>query len=380
MDIGLVNDWLTTFAGSEKVLSSIAELYPNAPIYTLLHDTKATHNTPLGKKNITTSVLQKMPFAVKQYKATLPLMPFAIEQLDLNEHQLIISSSHAVAKGVITNANQLHICYMHTPIRYAWDLQHSYLKQSKLGFTPKGLLVRAILHYLRNWDQATSNRVDIYVANSKYVARRIQKTYRREAEVVYPPVDVERFDAFEEREDFYLTVSRLVPYKFIDEIVRACKKAKRRLVVIGDGPEMKKLKLLRNYDIELLGQQDDETVTQYMQKCKALIFAADEDFGIVPVEAQAAGAPVIAFGRGGCTETVIQDQTGIFFTKQDSDAILDAIQRFEQSEHQFNAREIATHAEQFSKANFMRDFENLVERHWDMFQRRNRSQFLLNTN
>ncbi|QQE12577.1 glycosyltransferase [Planctomycetota bacterium] len=366
--IGLANDWITTYGGSEKVLEAFSRIYPDAPLHTSLYNAKAIEHTGLANLDIRTSFLQKIPFAIRKYKAFLPFMPFAIEQLDFDDYDIILSSSHAIAKGIITNANQLHICYMHTPIRYAWDLQQTYLKEAKLGYSPRGLAARLILHYIRNWDQLSANRPDHYIANSNYVARRIYKVYRREADVVYPPVDVDRFVPSKDRGDFYLVVTRLVPYKKVELIAKACIKAKRKLVIIGNGPEMKKLKMINHPDIQLLGHQSDEVVNEHMQTCKAFIFAADEDFGIVPVEAQAAGAPVIAYGRGGCLETVVEGKTGCFFSEQNESTICDAIERFERIEHTFDMHEIVAHAQQFSAKRFKEEIERFVEKYWHQFK------------
>ncbi|HBR3283618.1 TPA: glycosyltransferase, partial [Klebsiella pneumoniae] len=276
-------------------------------------------------KKITTTFIQKLPKAKKKYQQYLPLMPLAIEQLDLSSHDIILSSSHAVAKGVLTGPDQLHISYVHSPIRYAWDLQHQYLRESGLNRGIKGLFAKWILHKIRLWDTRTANGVDFFIANSKFISRRIKKVYGREADVIYPPVDVERFKLKREKQDFYLTASRLVPYKRIDLIVEAFSKMpEKRLVVIGDGPEMSKIRKIAGANIEILGFQPNDVMEEYMMDAKAFVFAAEEDFGITPVEAQACGTPVIAFGKGGVLETIKnlgqEEPTGLFFYEQNIDS------------------------------------------------------------
>ncbi len=288
--------------------------------------------------------------------------PIAIEQFDLSEYDIIISSSHAVAKGVLTNSNQLHICYCHTPLRYAWDLYHGYLSGAGLSKGIKGIIARLILHYIRVWDVTTSNRVDYFIANSKYIARRIKKVYGRDSIVIYPPVDVDKFDVYTQKENYYLTASRMVSYKKIDLIVEAFSKIPdRKLVVIGDGPDFDKIKNKAGKNIVFLGYQTFEVLKDYMQRAKAFVFAAEEDFGIVPVEAQACGTPVIAYGKGGSLETVIDGKTGIFFKEQTVESLLEAIKRFEQKEDSFDTIEIRKNAERFSKERFMREFKTFVE-------------------
>jgi len=282
----IIHDWLINLGGAEKVLESIYELYP-APIYTLIKNEQSIKGSLFEKAEIYSSFIQKLPKAKDNYRNYLFLFPIAIEQFNLSEYDLIISSSHAVAKGILRNPNQVHICYCHTPMRYIWDLYHEYLKELK-GI--KKLLAQAILHYLRIWDIISVNRVDYFVANSKYVAKRIEKIYGRKATVIYPPVDIEKFELETRKESFYLTVGRLVPYKKIDVIVKAFRKMpERKLIVIGYGPEYKKIKKLATSNIEILGYQPRDKVKEYMKKAKAFIFCALEDFGIAPVEAQACG-------------------------------------------------------------------------------------------
>ena len=357
MKIALIHEWLTKIGGSEKVLEVIYELY-SSPIYVLVKDEELIKDTIFGNAKIYTSFIQRLPMAKKNYFYYLPLFPFAIEQFDLSEYDLIISSSHSVAKGVITNADQIHICYCYTPMRYAWDLYHSYMKSLK-GI--KSVVARLIFHYLRIWDLASSARVDHFIAISKYVAERIKKKYRRESFVIYPPVDIEKFEVSFKREDFYLTVSRIVPYKRIDLIVEAFRiSPDRRLFIIGDGPLLKEIKRNAPKNVEFLGYQPFEVVKDYMKKAKAFIFAAIEDFGMSPVEAQACGTPVIAYGRGGVLETVIENKTGIFFYEQNPIAILDAIKEFEKKEDKFDPEKIRQSVLKFNKNRFKKEFEDKV--------------------
>jgi len=296
-------------------------------------------------------------------------MPLAFEQFDLSPYDLVISSSHAVAKGVITGPDQLHISYVHSPMRYAWDLQHQYLSEAGLDRGVRSWVTRWLLHRLRQWDVRTANGVDHFVANSEYIARRIWKVYRREATVIYPPVDVDRFVLRGEKEDFYLTASRLVPYKRIGLIVRAFSELmpEKRLIVIGDGPGMDGLRRVAGRNVELLGYQDDEVLCDYMQRARAFVFAAEEDFGIVPVEAQACGTPVVAFGRGGCRETVVDGRTGVLFAEQSERAVADAVARFERIEDDLDPEVIRTNAERFSTARFRREFSAFVDECWRRF-------------
>lgn len=358
MKTALVHDWLVSIAGGEKVLKSIYEIFPS-PIFTLLMNEKIFNKTFLENASVKTSVIQKFPFKNKLYQKYLPFFPFAIEQLDLSEYDVIISSSHCVAKGILTNSEQLHICYCHTPMRYAWDLYFQYLNESNLKKGIKGRIAQMILHYLRMWDISTSNRVDEFIANSCFVAKRIKKLYNKEAKVIYPPVDVNFFDANYNKENFYLTASRFVPYKKIDLIVEAFSKMQdKRLVVIGDGPEMKKIKSKATKNIEILGYQNNEILQSYLQKAKAFIFAAIEDFGILPVEAQACATPVICFSKGGSKETVVNGKTGLLFNEQTVQSIITATQEFEKQK--FDLYEIRKHALKFSEERFKKEFKEHV--------------------
>jgi glycosyltransferase involved in cell wall biosynthesis len=364
----LIYEWLVTVGGGEKTLETIYECFP-APIYTLVHHDKSMAKTAFAKAEIHTSFLQKIPFSTSCYRYFLPFFPLAIEQFNLNDYELVISTSHAVAKGVLTHSRQLHLCYCLTPMRYAWDLTHRYLQD--LGLLYK-VLARHVLHRLRNWDIASLNRVDHFVAISNYIAKRIKKIYGRESEVIYPPVDVEGMPFQEAKEDFYLTVSRFVPYKKIDLIVEAFSQTpERKLVVIGDGPEMMKVKKKAGKNIEILGQQNDFTVRDYMKRAKAFIFAAEEDFGIVIVEAQAAGTPVIAFGQGAALETVVEGKTGLFFDAQTIPSLLKILNKFDRTE--FDPKHLRERAQKFDKARFQREFQDFVARKLKEFHENHRT-------
>jgi glycosyltransferase involved in cell wall biosynthesis len=353
MKVALVHEWLTVIGGSENVFKEIAALYPNADIFTLVAREETIKKLGLSDHKVTTSFIQKLPFAKTKYRAYLPLFPLAIEQFDLSGYDLIISSSHAVAKGALTSSNQTHICYCHSPIRYAWDLHHQYLKESGLNKGLKGFIARYLLHRIRTWDIISTNRVDHFIANSKYIAGRIRKVYGRDSEVVYPNVATEDFLPVFEKKDYYVTCSRFVPYKKIDLIVQAfAQMPDKKLYVIGEGPDFKKVSKLASHNTILLGFQPFDVLKKYLAEAKAFVFAAEEDFGILPVEAQACGTPVIAFGKGGALESVVENKTGMFFHEQSAAAIKEAVERFEINESLFNYKEIAHHASSFSTDRF----------------------------
>ncbi|MGE6606429.1 glycosyltransferase family 4 protein [Halomonas sp. NPDC076908] len=368
MKVAIVSDWLVSYAGSEKVEEAILELFADADIYTNIYNAEAFKDTGFENRNITQSFIAKLPGAKRHYQKYLALMPYAVEQLDLSRYDLIISSSHAVAKGVITGPDQLHICYCHTPIRYAWDFQHQYLADSGMAKGLKSNVARYLLHRLRLWDYRTSNGVDHFIANSRYIARRINKVYRRKASVIYPNVDVDNFNLHEQKEDFYLAASRLVPYKRISLIVEAfTKMPDKKLVVIGTGEQAEKIKQMLTPNITFLGYQPTETLKSYMQRARAFIFAAEEDFGIMPIEAQACGTPVIAYGRGGALETVRNGETGIHFFEQTSAAIQQSVEQFEFKGITFDAQAIRHHAEQFSEMRFRQEMSAFVYTKWNEF-------------
>ena len=367
--IAVVHEWLTSHAGSEKVVEQILNSYPQAHLYSLVDFLPKGQRDFIQNKTVTTSFIQRLPFASRSFRNYLPLMPLAIEQFNLSEYDLVISSHHAVAKGVITRPDQLHISYVHTPLRYGWEFQHQYLQQSGLDRGAKGLFVRAVLHYLRLWDVASANRVDRYVANSRYIARRIEKTYRRQAEVIYPPVDTVRVVAHQNRERFYLTVSRFVPYKRVDLTIAAFNRLGLPLVVIGDGDSRADLEKTAKGNIQFLGRQPDSVVEDYMQRCKGFIFPPEEDFGITPVEAQAAGAPVVVYAKGGQAETVINGETGILLDSQTVASLVESVKQLDAAGMMFEPMRLRRHAERFSASSFQARFEAFVEQAWSRFQR-----------
>ncbi len=363
MKVAVVHEWLTTKAGSESVIEQILTLYPEADLFVLVDFLPEADRAFLAGHRIKTSFIQNLPFAHKKYRSYLPLMPLAVEQFDLSGYDLVISSSHAVAKGVLTGPDQVHISYVHSPIRYAWDLQHIYLRESGLTKGLRGILAKLILHYMRLWDCRTACGVDQFVANSNYIARRIKKVYGRSAQVVYPPVHLDKYIAgTQPREDFYLAVSRFVPYKKMSLIVEAFTRLPdRRLIVIGDGPDLKSAKEQASANVTFLGYQAQDVVIDHMQRAKAFVFAAEEDFGIAPVEAQGCGTPVIAFGRGGATETVVDGQTGVLFPEQTPESLIEAIKKFEVLAPQLKATTIRENAERFSVARFKEGIQKIVD-------------------
>ena len=323
----------------------------------------------LQHKKVVTSFVQSLPSWLRnRYRAFLPLMACAVEQFDLSKYDLVISSSYAVAKGVLTGPNQLHICYCHSPMRYAWDLQHQYLRESRMSHSYKGLFARIMLHYLRIWDSVNQQRVDHFITNSRFVQKRIAKFYRRNSVVVYPPVDAERFTLSRNKGNYYLTASRLVPYKMIGMIVDAfAKMPDLELRIVGNGPEFKNIFERATPNVKMLNYQPDDVMVREMQGAKAFIFAAEEDFGILPVEAQACGTPVIAYGRGGARETVIPGQTGLFFNEQTPESLCACVKDFESIRHRFDPQTIRAHAENFSSHIFRTRFKHEVDHRWQEF-------------
>ncbi|MHA3887883.1 glycosyltransferase family 4 protein [Stutzerimonas degradans] len=366
MKIAIVHDWLVTYAGAERVLAALCETWPEADLFAVIDFLCDEDRARLGGKRATTTFIQQLPKARSAYQKYLPLMPLAIEQLDMSAYDLVISSSHAVAKGVLTGPNQLHISYVHSPIRYAWDLQHQYLHEASLDRGIKAKLARMLLHYMRMWDQRTASGVDEFIANSHFIAKRINKSYRRQSTVIYPPVDTSRFTLHEAKEDFYLTASRMVPYKKIPLIVEAfAAMPDKRLVVIGTGPEMERVREVASANVTLMGYQSDEVLRQYMQRARAFVFAAEEDFGIAPIEAQACGTPVIAFARGGVLETIRglehEKPTGVFYPEQSIDSIVAAVRTFETHRQRISASNCRSNAERFGGERFKQEIKAFVE-------------------
>ncbi|CCQ51924.1 glycosyltransferase [Crocosphaera watsonii] len=369
-----VHEWLTPKAkgGSELVVKEILK-HIKADIYALIDFESNNPESYLYGRTIGHTFLQNFPFARNGVQKYLPLLPLAMEQLDLREYDVILSSSHAVAKGVLSSPQQLHICYCHTPMRYAWDLTFDYLNHSQAGKGIPGIFTRYLLHRLRQWDVISANRVDYFIANSHHTARRIWRCYRREAKVIYPPVNVERFPFSSEKQDFYLTVSRLVSYKKIALIVRAFNQLGYPLVIIGDGPDMAKIRQMAQGNIKVMGAQNNQVVEQYMTQAKAFVYAACEDFGIALVEAQACGTPVIAYGGGGALETVIdirqdQDQgTGIFFFPQTHQALAETVETFSRFQHQIRPESCRNQAAKFTPKVFETSYLAFLEQCYQDF-------------
>jgi glycosyltransferase involved in cell wall biosynthesis len=363
--VALVHDWLTGRRGGEKVLEVLAEIFPQAPIYTLIHF-PGSQTPEIEKRLIKTSFLQRMPFLKKHYRSYLPLFPLAAELFDLQEYELVISSSHCVVKGVIPRPDALHISYIHAPIRYAWDQYFAYFSPRKLPVFSR-ILIPPVLHYLRLWDESSSTRVDHFLANSVNVARRIRKYYRREAEVIPPPVDTEFFrPADGGAEDYYLIVSALVPYKMIDLAIAAFNRFVGRLKIVGQGPDEKKLRRQAGANTEFLGAVDPPSLLRLCQNARALILPGEEDFGITALEAEACGTPVIALGRGGALETVIAEKTGLFFPEPKVESLLAALDKFQGLE--FNKPEVRSHAMKFSRDIFKEKVQACIRQQWLEFK------------
>lgn len=369
-----MHDWLTGMRGGEKVLEVFCEHYPEADLFTLLHNPGSV--SPLiENRKIITSFVNRLPFKKKRYRHYLPLFPTAIEQLDFRGYDLILSTSHCVAKGVRTPPGTLHISYLHTPMRYVWDMYESYFGSDKVGKI-SGALIPLFANYLRMWDVNSSQRVDAFIANSNHVARRIQRYYRRQATVMYPPVDTDRFKTDDTtQQDFYLIVSALVPYKGVDLAIQAFNKSGKKLYVVGGGPEKKRLQKQAGSNIRFFDWVSDAELENYMQNCRALIFPGEEDFGIVPVEAQSAGKPVIALKKGGALETVIGYNgknagqcSGVFFDKARAEDLQAAVDQFESLD--WDAGFIRAHAEKFSRRRFKAQLNDYIEAQLkDFFER-----------
>lgn len=366
--ISIVYDWLTTLGGGEHVLESVLHMFPGE-IYTLFFQKKTFQNTPIEKAKVHTSFLQKMLFRKQKHQKLFPLFPLAIEQFDLSSSDVILSISHSCAKGILTKKDQLHICYCFTPMRYAWDLYHEYLNDFLRKKPIRRLFATLALHYLRLWDQTTSSRVDVFIAISHYVASRIENTYQRKSVVIYPPVDTEFFSYKEGSEDFYVSASRFVPYKKMDLLAEAFRDLpEKKLLLIGEGPERKKIQRKASKNVIFLGRVERETLRKYLQKAKAFLFAATEDFGIAPVEAMSCGTPVIAYKKGGALETVIDGKTGCFFSEPTVDSLQKTIKEFESKI--FDRKAIREHAKKFSKERFEKEFSSYVKSCMENFSKK----------
>jgi len=357
MKIAIVHDWLTNMGGAERVVEAFHEIYPDAPIYTTVFNPKKLA-PKFSQMDVHTSFIQKLPFAQTKYQKYLPFFPLAFEQFDLREYDVVISNSHCCAKGVVTNPETLHICYCSTPIRYAWDLYHEYMEREKLGWLSKKI-IPLVMNYLRMWVVITVNRVDYFIANSNTIKQRIKKHYRRNSDVIYPPVNTSYYLTSDEDRDFFLVVSRFVPYKRIDLAIEAFNELGWPLVIIGDGPERKRLEKMAKPNINFLGRQSDEIVREHYAKCRAFIFPGEEDFGITPVEAQSAGRPVIAYGKGGALDTVTDGVTGILFKQQSKDSLVEALRKFETMS--FNKQRIREHALKFDVEKFKQKIKQYIE-------------------
>lgn len=361
MKVALVHDFLLRMGGAERVLKSLMELYPEAPVFTLLYDEKKTGSV-FPKERIRTSSLQKFPrFLPGMHKFLFPFMPSAIEEFDFSGFDLVISSSGAYSHGIITNLETKHLCYYHSPMRYAWDYTHAYLRDQKLGLIGE-LLASHALHKVRQWDFLASDRVDMALANSRTVQERIRKYYRKNSEVIYPPVETERFIPHAKHEGYFLIVSTLTAYKRIDLAIDLFNKIGKKLVIIGDGPDMARLKRLAGPSIDFLGFKPDEVVKEYLENCRAFIFPGEEDFGIAPLEAMACGKPVLGYRKGGLTETLIEGKTGQFFEEATVESMEAGLTQLLINETEYSAEEIAKHASQFSEKAFKKAVKSAAER------------------
>lgn len=360
MRVAIVHYWWLTNRGGEAVCSALSEIYPGADIYVHVLDQDVFDHAlpPNFSGSVKCTFISKLPFSRKKYQSYLPLMPLALEQLDLSEYDLVVSSESGPAKGVVTRPDAVHVCYCHSPMRYIWDMYHEYCNSA-------GRLIRAlfpfIAHKLRIWDRLSADRVDHFIANSSFVASRIRKFYRRDSEVIFPPVNVEEFSAEGVRGDFYLCLGQLVPYKRADLAVEAFNRMGLPLVVVGEGELYKSLKSRSGPNVTVMGRQPFDVIRDLLQRCKGLIFPGVEDFGIVPVEAMASGAPVIAYARGGALETVIDGVTGIHFHEQTTEALMDAVSKLERGDVEFDPKVLRSHAEKFSKDRFKQQMQKFIE-------------------
>lgn len=366
MKVALVCDSMSAFGGAERVIEQILRVFPEADLFSVLDVVPEGQRAFLNGRKVETSFLQCLPSVSKYYRKLLHFWPLAVEQLDVTGYDLVISSHHSVAYGVLTRPGQVHVSYVHSPMRYAWDLQHQYLREARLNRGLMSVIARRTLHKARIWDYAAAQRPDAMVANSHFVAERLWKTHRRRVDVIHPPVAVDRLRCGVRKDGYYLSVGRLVPYKRVDLLARAfAAMPHRRLKIVGTGPDMKKVAALRAPNVEVLGFQPDREVRELLAGAKAFVFAGVEDFGITAVEAQAAGTPVIAYRGGGITETVIDadepNPTGLFFDDQSEDAIIAAVEAFERSAGLFSAEACVANAMRFTEERFREEFAAFVE-------------------
>ncbi len=356
MRVAIVHDLMNQMGGAERVLLTLHDLYPQAPIYTSIWDPRITDKR-FRSLDIRTSYMQRLPFILRHHQPYLPLYPFVFERLDLREYDVVISSSWAFAKGIVTRPEALHICYCHTPMRWAWRYE-DYVSHEEVGLIARAILPPFIT-WLRSWDYTTAGRVDYFLANSHAVAARIAKYYRREATVIMPPVDTSRFQLASSKDDYFLVVSRMIPYKRIDLAVQAFTRLGLPLRVIGGGRDEKKLRRMAGKNVRFMGTLPDAAVREHMARCRALVFPGEEDFGITPVEAQASGRPVIAYGAGGALSTIIEGETGVFFYEQTVESLMEAVRNFR--DEQFDPQRIRRHAEEFDTQRFMDRLGRFVE-------------------
>lgn len=365
MKFALVHDWLPFIGGAERVLTNFVELYPSAPIYTTICN-KDNMESPIKDSEIIVSSLQKNKKEIKNHRKLFPFMMTAVEKFDLNEYDIVLSSSSSVAKGVITNPSTMHVCYCHSPMRYGWEFSYEYAGK----MAGKGSLKNKILNYfltmVRIWDNASADRVDYFIANSENVARRIWKHYRRESVVIHPPVRCKLFEISDVDQDFFLIVSRIQEYKKIDLAVKVFNDLGLPLIIIGDGPDREKLQKIAKENIKFLGRQSDEIIKQHYSKCKAFLFPGEEDFGITPLEAMASGRPVIAYRKGGALETVVEGKTGVFFDEQTEECLKEVILKFDRQK--FSKQEIRKHAELFDEEIFKKKIDSFVNEKYKEFK------------
>ncbi len=365
MKIAIVHDWLTNLGGGERVVEALSEAFPNAPIYTSVYDPRGI--SLFNSKDVRSSFIQGWPLSKTKHQLYPMLRRYAFESFDFSEYEVVISSSSAEAKGIITNTETIHISYIHTPTRYYWSGYQDYINSPGLGMLnplAKFVLPR-VVNSMRIWDYAAAQRPDYLIANSKTVQERISKYYKRDSKIIFPPVDVDRFLGYKDtsNKDYYLVVSRLIPYKKVELAVQACSELNKHLIVVGSGSELSRLRKLASGYIEFIENANDKLVAKLYSECKAFIFTAYEDFGITPVEAMASGSPVIAYGYGGASESVIDNETGIFFNTQSVDSLKEAISRFEQMK--FSKKYIRSHADIFSKTRFIQGIKDVVDEKYE---------------
>lgn len=363
MNIALVHDWLTNMGGAERVVINFKEAYPEAPIYTTIYNPDNLDES-LRNIDVRTSFLQSKKDAKINHQKYFPFMPMAFEGFNLNEFDVVLSSSSSCAKGVITNPNIMHVCYCHSPMRYGWEFYYEYSENTEMSKLKK-IFLKYFMNYMRIWDNVSADRVDYFIANSENVAKRIWKHYRRESVVIHPPVRCKLFNISDVDEDYFLIVSRLVEYKRIDLAVQAFNELGLPLVIIGDGAERSKLQNMAKDNIKFLGRQPDDVIKEYYSKCRAFIFPGEEDFGITPLEAQASGRPVIAYGKGGALETVVDKQTGMFFKEQTVKSLKDSVSEFQSIS--FDKQAIRTHAEKFDEEVFKDKIETFIMQKYSEF-------------